>query len=625
MKILVIQQKMIGDVLVSSLICNNLRKAYPSAQIDYMVYKSTLPVLKGNTSIDNFILFEKKHRKSKLKFFKLIFDIRKEKYDLVIDAYSKLESWLTVLFSNATTKISYKKFGRTFLYTHNVPLCDEPKSNIGLVIERRLSLLSPLNLNTRIEVEPSLLVTEEERKIVAKLFNDFKLDTTKKTVMISIVGSRLNKTYPLNYMARVIDLIAAKVDANILFNYIPKQRELAKKVYNYCSEETKKNIYFDLLGKDLREFITIMDACDFIVGNDGGAINMSKALKKPSFTIFSPWIEKRFWSTFEDGKLHSSVHLLDYQPQLIEGRKKKQLKNQSIELYQHLKPSYFESKLLQFIDYNLNEEKPLPIPTDFEQVYALHKEFPLSAVIITYNEEEHIEKCLASLVGVADEIIVVDSFSTDKTEQICSKYNVKFIKHKFQGYIEQKNYAIQQAKYNYILSLDGDEALSEKLKKSILDIKLHWDHDGYYSNRLNNYCGTWIKHSGWYPDKKIRLFKKGSGEWKGINPHDSYTLKKGKKIGKLEGDIHHWIHKDYQELLDKVENFSTIASNAYYQLGIKSTYFKILLRPTWAFFYSYILRFGILNGKIGYRICKQKFRITLLKYQKLYRLWHQNS
>ena len=128
---------MIGDVLVSTLLCNNLRKAYPNAQIDYMVYKSTLPVLQGNNSINNFILFEKKHRKSKIAFFKLIFDVRKEKYDLIIDAYSKLESWLTVLFSNATTKISYKKFGRTFLYTHNVPVSDEPKSSIGLVIERR--------------------------------------------------------------------------------------------------------------------------------------------------------------------------------------------------------------------------------------------------------------------------------------------------------------------------------------------------------------------------------------------------------------------------------------------------------------------------------------------------------
>ena len=114
MKILVIQQKMIGDVLVSTLLCNNLRKAYPNAQIDYMVYKSTLPVLQGNNSINNFILFEKKHRKSKIAFFKLIFDVRKEKYDLIIDAYSKLESWLTVLFSNATTKISYKKLLNIF-------------------------------------------------------------------------------------------------------------------------------------------------------------------------------------------------------------------------------------------------------------------------------------------------------------------------------------------------------------------------------------------------------------------------------------------------------------------------------------------------------------------------------
>ena len=100
----------------------------------------------------------------------------------------------------------------------------------------------------------------------------------------------------------------------------------------------------------MREFITIMDACDFIIGNDGGAINMSKALNKPSFIIFSPWIEKRFWSTFEDGKLNDSVHLLDYQPKLIEGKTKKQLKNQSIELYQHFKPTYFKSKLLKFID-----------------------------------------------------------------------------------------------------------------------------------------------------------------------------------------------------------------------------------------------------------------------------------
>src|SRR6476661_249811 len=109
MKILVIQQKMIGDVLVSSIICNNLRTAYPDAQIDYLVYESTIPVLEGNTAIDNLILFTEKHRNSNRAFLSLALRIRRQKYDLVIDAYSKLESWLFVLLSGAKRRISYKK------------------------------------------------------------------------------------------------------------------------------------------------------------------------------------------------------------------------------------------------------------------------------------------------------------------------------------------------------------------------------------------------------------------------------------------------------------------------------------------------------------------------------------
>ena len=136
----------------------------------------------------------------------------------------------------------------------------------------------------------------------------------------------------------------------------------------------------------------------------------------------------------------------------------------------------------------------------------------ISGVIITYNEEEHIEKCLMSLTDVVDEILIVDSFSTDKTQGICEQFNVRFIQHKFEGYIEQKNYALSLATHDYILSLDGDEALSDTLKESILKVKQNWEHDGYYSNRMNNYCGQWIKHSDWYPDRKLRLFKKGSGE-----------------------------------------------------------------------------------------------------------------
>lgn len=248
----------------------------------------------------------------------------------------------------------------------------------------------------------------------------------------------------------------------------------------------------------------------------------------------------------------------------------------------------------------------------------------LSAVIITFNEEEHLEKCLQSLLDVADEIVVVDSYSTDNTRAICEKYKVEFVEQKFLGYKEQKNFAITQTKYNHILSLDGDEALSEELKKSILKLKENWTKDGYYANRRNNYCGQWIKYSDWYPDRKLRLFVKGKGEWRGINPHDSYKLFNPKNSGKLKGDILHWIYRDYVEHNQKVERFSTIAAQAYFDLGKKSSIWKILYRPTWAFFKAYFLRLGFLDGLNGWIICLQTYNVTFLKYIKLYQL-HKNA
>ena len=163
----------------------------------------------------------------------------------------------------------------------------------------------------------------------------------------------------------------------------------------------------------------------------------------------------------------------------------------------------------------------------------------ISAVIITFNEEAYIGNCLESLKDLADEIVVVDSFSTDATEEICRKYNVRFISHAFEGYVEQKNYAVSQAKYRHVLSLDADEALSEELKKSILEIKDNMVYDGYYVNRHNNYCGKWMIQSPFIPDRHMRLFDSSKGRWKGINPHDKFRLDPGTKSKKLKGLLLH--------------------------------------------------------------------------------------
>ena len=246
----------------------------------------------------------------------------------------------------------------------------------------------------------------------------------------------------------------------------------------------------------------------------------------------------------------------------------------------------------------------------------------LSGVIITFNEERNIEKCLQSLVNVVDEIVVVDSFSTDQTKSICQGYKVKFITQKFLGYIEQKNFALTQASYNHVVSLDGDEALSETLQKSILQLKTNWQFDGYYANRFNNFCGQWIKYSDWYPNKKLRVFDKTKAEWKGINPHDTIQLHHSKaKTGQLKGDILHWTYQTYQEMDEKSEYFSTIAAKAYFDRGKTAPFWKLLWNPFWAFFKAFILRLGFLDGKNGFRICYQTGKITYLKYYKLRQLY----
>lgn len=164
----------------------------------------------------------------------------------------------------------------------------------------------------------------------------------------------------------------------------------------------------------------------------------------------------------------------------------------------------------------------------------------ISAVVITYNEEDKIGRCLDSLRDVADEIIVIDSLSTDRTVEICKSKCATVISQEFLGYIEQKNFALDKSNFDYVLSVDADEVLSPELIKSIIDIKSNFNSDAYEFNRLTNYCGKWIKHGGWYPDVKTRIWNKNDGRWGGTNPHDEVILENGKKVKKLQGDLLHY-------------------------------------------------------------------------------------
>ena len=245
----------------------------------------------------------------------------------------------------------------------------------------------------------------------------------------------------------------------------------------------------------------------------------------------------------------------------------------------------------------------------------------LSVVIITYNEEKNIGRCIHSVQAVADEIVVLDSFSTDRTAAIVKELGGKLHQRAFTGYGAQKNAGTALASYDYILFLDADEFLSEELCKSIREEKeAGFSYDAYSMNRLNNYCGQWIRHGSWYPDKKLRIIHRQRGVWNLDIVHETLETAAGASISHLKGDLLHNTYSNFDEHIEKNNRYSRLSALLLYQKGKRTQGFKIVFNPFWAFFTSYFLRAGFLDGFYGFVIAINIAHLTFLKYIKLYQL-----
>jgi glycosyltransferase involved in cell wall biosynthesis len=241
----------------------------------------------------------------------------------------------------------------------------------------------------------------------------------------------------------------------------------------------------------------------------------------------------------------------------------------------------------------------------------------LSVVIITLNEEKDIARCLNSVKDVADEIVVLDSFSTDNTKNICKNFNVNFHQHEFDGHIQQKNRAVELAKYELVFALDADEVPDSTLINEIISIKNKTDFDAYYFNRLTNYCGKWIRHSGWYPDKKLRIWNKTKGKWGGMNPHDKVIMEEGSKTKFLKGDLLHYSYYSIQQHINQINSFTNIGAKEAFKTGRKSNLFIAITKSFWKFFRDYFIKLGMLDGYYGFVICSLSAQATFIKYLKI--------
>jgi len=249
----------------------------------------------------------------------------------------------------------------------------------------------------------------------------------------------------------------------------------------------------------------------------------------------------------------------------------------------------------------------------------------LSVVIITYNEERNIARCLESVQEIADEIVVVDSNSTDKTTDIAGKYGSTIYFQEFLGHIQQKNLALEKASHTFVLSLDADEALSETLKQSIREIKENPQYNAYSFNRLTNFCGKWIRHTGWYPDRKVRLFDKSKAHWGGENPHDKIILENHASPSHLQGDLLHYSFYSIDEHVHQIDKFSTIKAREKFAKGRKAPWSYLVFAPPVKFLKHFIFKAGFRDGFYGYVISKNSAHSNFLKYAKLRAMWKDNN
>lgn len=243
----------------------------------------------------------------------------------------------------------------------------------------------------------------------------------------------------------------------------------------------------------------------------------------------------------------------------------------------------------------------------------------LSVVIITYNEARNLPNCLQAIEGLTNDIIVCDSYSTDDTVAIAESFGARVIQQAFLGYAAQKNFANTYTRHDWILSLDADEVLTPELKTEIANLKLNQvQATAFAFKRLANYCGHWVKGCGWYPDKKVRLFRKDQAQWVGDYVHETLALAPNTQVQVLQHDCLHYTMHNFEEHLQRTYKYSRLRASELAQKGKFANVFYFILKPPIKFIEGFVFKHGYLDGYIGLIICGMNAYFYFLVYAYLY-------
>lgn len=246
----------------------------------------------------------------------------------------------------------------------------------------------------------------------------------------------------------------------------------------------------------------------------------------------------------------------------------------------------------------------------------------ITVTIITLNEAHNIERCIMGVAPIADEIIVLDAFSTDNTVEHCKKLGVRVEQRKWEGYAKSKNYLNSLATHPFIFSIDADEVPDEELLASIRQVKeVGLNLNAVYEvNRLTNYCGKWIKYSGWYPDRKIRIFSNENTKWEGNYVHEELVFSNSPEVVRLAGHLLHYSYYSQEEHKDRADRYSALTAQKMYEKGKQASWVKPFISAIGRFLSMYIIKKGMLDGKAGLQIACISAKSNIFKYKELRRL-----
>ncbi len=248
----------------------------------------------------------------------------------------------------------------------------------------------------------------------------------------------------------------------------------------------------------------------------------------------------------------------------------------------------------------------------------------ISVVIITYNEEKRLEPALRSVNDIASEIVVVDRFSDDDTVKLAKKYTDRVFQRKWTNFADQKNFGNSKASFPWVLSLDADERVSPELRDEILQLKEEEPEcSGFSMPRQTFYLGRWIRHSGWYPDRKLRLFRKDKARWEGEYVHEALVIEG--KVNALKGSLHHFTYRDIGDHLERIQTFSDLGAQKLYAKKIKCRWYHLAIVPFLNFLKSYIWRAGFLDGFAGFVIATLHGYSVFVRYSKLKEIWRKGE